>query len=442
MVRSRSFHDVILHPSISCITQRRVPQPCRDAPHLPACRGRGRRRSRRPRAGPARSTPAVGRRPGVQRKVARLSTSVRSAPAGGQVRGKLWLRLRQRRRLGGSTPRSTQAAAPLTTKANRPGAAAERRDRTTNCAGRAVIGMRERSSARAGARRRFRVDRHDRLVAQRRGACRPAGAMRRDQARRFDRSCVATMTASKRLAVDPPRTVARLSICSTRARAHWRPAATSHRCAGAAAARSGRSAAAAGQPIPAPASSASCRTRRKTLALASARRVQRGDAERLDQVAPHRLRQAGGSSRRRGADRTKAARSQPAAVAAARGDRAAASPCAEDARANAGRRGPSRSTQPVPRASTRQRQAQQHRPGRHRRARISAASAGRRRCRMCWPLSSAETVGIDASRAAAELRRHLEQRDRVPEPRHLDGGGQPGPAAADHGDALARIVTA
>ena len=45
--------------------------------------------------------------------------------------------------------------------------------------------------------------------------------------------------------------------------------------------------------------------------------------------------------------------------------------------------------------------------------------------------------GLDAARAAAELRRHLEQRDRMAEARRLDGRRQPGPATADDGHTLA-----
>ena len=51
------------------------------------------------------------------------------------------------------------------------------------------------------------------------------------------------------------------------------------------------------------------------------------------------------------------------------------------------------------------------------------------------PVVEFEAVHTDASRASAQLRCHLEQRDTVAQPRRFDCAGQTGPATADHGHA-------
>ena len=167
-----------------------MPRPCRCAPRLPGWPGRGHRRSRRPPRARARRRSGGRSSSGVQRKVARFSTIVRSASSGparcAASSSRAWASVAAS---VAARPRATQAAAPLTTKASRPARAAEPAavEDELGRAARRRHAQREHRLRQAGAGA-ARVDGDDRLVAQRRRPCRPGRVVRRDQARRLDRA--------------------------------------------------------------------------------------------------------------------------------------------------------------------------------------------------------------------------------------------------------------
>ena len=168
------------------------------------------------------------------------------------------------------------------------------------------------------------------------------------------------------------------------------------------------------------------------------RRVQGGDAQRIDQVIADRAWQAGaelGHRQRRvaaeAAHRPAAARHQEPHPVGPGPGRAAQHPAQEGERGRAAGQGEGLAvgiTQP-------QRHAQQVRLG------VGAdATHQRQRCRVgadqdVLAVVQRRLAAFEAARPAAERRRHLEQRDGGAQRDRLHGCGQAGPAAADDGDA-------
>ena len=253
-------------------------------------------------------------------------------------------------------PRSIQSAAPLTTKASRPGVPPSWPRSKTNCAGRSSVGAQREHRLRQARARRCGVDGDDRLVAQRGRTIGPCAVVRRDQSRRFHRAR-RDDHAVEALAIDTPAGAARLSMRSTRCaeanrRARCRRASQSRRRQQAAQPEAGQEqvgrASARG--------SASCRTRRKTDALADSAGVFRA-ATQSGSIRSPRI--AGGKRLAEVADGHAGSQlkagcaASGARSAAARADRPSASADAPTRRARtpaAG--GPGRRRRPTPAAST------------------------------------------------------------------------------------------
>ena len=361
---------------------RRAPRRRRCGPRLRASPDTGRRGSRRRRRVPARHPSAGGPAPGVQAKVARFSTIVRTTSSGARrKRPSSRVRLRQRRRLGGRDA----ALDPERRAADHEGERARPRRRAGRDRRRiAPAGRRRRRGARASA---------------------PAGRSRRCARRRWRsaRSAARRPSPPTPAACGPTSRAASTALAATTTRSALtpsmrQPAAVAldpldamgepdRRAVALEPGQRGRgkdvaeadarqqqvgAAGASGQGV-------AQHAQEDGAARLARRRVERGDAERLDEVASH----GGRQRRRRGRRRSRrASRESPRGASATRPE------AARSARATTSRAG--RATAQANAAQRRAAAACAGRGLRHRRA--SAAAARRRRSRSTPTSSSRRSV--------------------------------------------------
>ena len=168
-------------------------------------------------------------------------------------------------------------------------------------------------------------------------------------------------------------------------------------------------------------------------------RVERGDAERLDQLASHRLRQARRQLGDGGGRRAGEAVAGPAGGGAQQREAVAPRPAAPAERGpDEGRHGPAR-RQPQAQAAgvdEAKRQAEEgvalgHADRGHQAQRLAVGADAD----VLAVVEAVVAAGVQVAGAAAGGRRHLEQRDLGAERGALERGGEPRPAGADHGEA-------